>query len=90
MLPSPLRMFPTWRIGMNWPLPHMIMQQTGFIVQSEVQCLFVRRGRIRHRNAGFIRQQHAPVEHLPNESGIPQMGGTAASSIQLHHSHLLE
>src|SRR5208283_2766869 len=25
-----------------------------------------------HRNAGFIRQQHAPVAHLPDESGVPR------------------
>jgi len=28
-----------------------------------------------HRNAGFIRQQHAPVAHLPDESGVPRGRG---------------
>jgi hypothetical protein len=28
-----------------------------------------------HRNAGFIRQQHAPVAHLPDESGVPRERG---------------
>jgi hypothetical protein len=28
-----------------------------------------------HRNAGFIRQQHTPVAHLPDESGVPRGRG---------------
>jgi hypothetical protein len=30
-----------------------------------------------HRNAGFIRQQPAPVAHLPDESGVPRGRGIA-------------
>ena len=74
---------------MNWPLPHMIMQQTGFIVQSEVQCLFVM---VMPRSAElrFGRVRRQSLVRADSEIGAPQMGGTAARSIQLHHSHLLE
>jgi hypothetical protein len=50
--------------------------QTACSVKKEIAKLFLR-GALRHhhRNAGFIRQQHTPVAHLPDESGVPRERG---------------
>jgi hypothetical protein len=39
-----------------------------------------------HRNAGFIRQQHAPFAHLPDESGVPRGRGIAENGAPISES----
>jgi hypothetical protein len=49
----------------------------------EIIAVLTKRGRTlaigaprhHHRNAGFIRQQHAPVAHLSDKSGVPRGHG---------------
>jgi hypothetical protein len=64
----PMVMFMLWE-----SFPGTAIQLTR--LHSPGHADYIGRSRHHRRNAGFIRQQHAPAAQLPDESGVPRGHG---------------